>query len=775
MLYTAIIAASEVGHALRAATKVVYFLVFKSALDDAKQLGEMALERVPEPAPSTRFGKVVAAAKALVSSWFRDPPHELEIREAIISLHTSMIPICLSGDPFSLMMYLARARWFARGIQSGSSAAIQCFEASVRALLGNYRAADELFDEAEKGARRARDPWALGLMYHTRAHNSLLPSNRYEEGQDALVDAIASFRETGDVSVALLSLLFKAIYGRDRESTNTLLGWIDEGISMAHRNGKEMVLPHFQSVRLAVLARQGHTNLSDRILEVAELAEQSEPFDAVSVVVNGHLATAAHVSGDIPLALKFVEAGHDELAELQGILDVAREIHVATVFAVLDRQHPTRRQLKLQRKSLRALKRAAKTAPRLQVQVDLYALRRAIAARNTKKIQSRAAHLVEGFESHGNLYAAREAHLALARTHRGENIIAASEHERIAYKLGRRLGLVEQNMLSDLSDLDGELLALPFSSDASAAIDDSQFDIPAAGMLDTAVGKKHKAREQQNSVQTVTDAQAETLEAWALGSERHDHTTLGDVLARVRPTVATSVPEAELVAECSAPEAEVPLASGDLEILVINLILTSRDAVGANSKMRLTLEVEDVEGAARPDGSPGAAPGKYLVIELRTLGRGTSVPIIGGFSNCENLVHTLGGVLSASTDRGVAFLQARIRLEVNTDVQAADQAGVVIVVHPDPETREAIRAALEDMGRPVRDFGRGDFQSVYLETAAVLIADSATLSDIAALEPFLTTRIFEIARRGDEVRDASRALLRVPLERSELEVLLELG
>jgi hypothetical protein len=756
-LYTAIIAVAELDHALRSATKAGYFLLFKSALRDGQQLGNMALERVPEPTPGSRLGKLLTILRSLAASWFRKPPHDVQIREALTALYTPLIVIGLTADPLAMFMHLIRARWISRGLRVGAVASILSFEASIRASLGHYRAADALFSKAERIAREARDPWAIGVVLHTWGHNALLPSDRYEDGQDRLDDAIASFRETGDVSIATVSLLWKALYGRDREPTNTTLGWIDEAISMARRNGKELMRTSLEAARLAVLARQGRTDLAEKIRRVSTEIASLNLSDLDRITAYGQLAFAALDTGESDLALEQIIAGQHLVEKQSPLPDFCRDIHVATLFVILERHQPNRRVRALRRRSLRALKRAAKLAPRLRVMLDFYELKHALAAGSTRKAIAVATTLVNNFEQHGNMYAAREAHRAIAQSLRADNVLAATEHERFARKFGQRLGLDERVLLDDIGDvLDDELLHA-----SSFTHEDAHYDIPAAGMLTVSVAQRKPSGKPAHYPDDFTDDQTEALAAWSLADVEAD-TELRDILAPVRDTIQVSVPGATLEVTTKQPNARVPIPSSDLQVLLLNLVLTSRDAIGSNCEINLDLNIED----ETPESSHG-----LLVIRLQTIGQGASTPVLSAFATCEDLVRRLGGKLSASTERGAVVLHARIPLKTPTNRAERPALGTILVVHADPEIRGSIAGALVRLGARAVELEPDDFDMSQLEVVSVLFADAHTLGELDALAPLLNARLVEIARSSDSV-DTSRTTLRHPFELSELEAIL---
>ena len=114
---------------------------------------------------------------------------------------------------------------------------MRSLEAALSTVLGFFKHANEVFAISNRIAQEMKDPWAQGMVFHHWG-GALLALDRYTDGQDRLDDGIAAFRETGDVSMSLISMYYKCIYGRDREHADTVLGWAEETLATARRHGK---------------------------------------------------------------------------------------------------------------------------------------------------------------------------------------------------------------------------------------------------------------------------------------------------------------------------------------------------------------------------------------------------------------------------------------------------------------------------------------------------------------------------------------------------------
>ncbi|MFO7565324.1 MAG: AAA family ATPase [Enhygromyxa sp.] len=667
-LYTALIATSEPARAVATAAKAVAFLWSKSASSEARQLGHMALEVVGEPTPTSSLGKLGTLLGAVFRSWLgREPKLGVDVREPLCRLYPWLTLISLIDDPIAMPMYVARSHWIAKGLESGATSIIGSVQGSVWAALGFFNKANKLFARAYEIALKANDAWAQGWAKHHWGHVSLLPADRYEDGQDMLDDAIAAFRETGDVSIAILAIMFKGLYGRDREPADVVLGWFEEASATARRNGKFVASAPLEALKLHVMARQGRTDLESRISALAAHLDAAEMSGIERLMARVYLAFAAYESKQWNIAVAQVRAGQAQLGDLPGVPEYCSEIHLVTALVMLERPTPTANDRKLLRHATRKFRGAAKRSPRLRVLGDFLEFVLAQHHGSAAKARVIASKIVADFENHENLYVAREAHRVLSRLLKGENVLAAAEHDRVARNLGRRLGLQERALLSEFSDVEDEVGMLALSIESSLKLDESQHDIPAAGMLTSAVQPRRKT---DIPADDALDEQADVLEAWALTSTSPKHTILGEIFSPIRAAVDGSIDQSLLTIDCPEPELEVPVSSGDLQIVLINLLLTCSDAAGRSVpiEIRLGSEVIVAGRSAAPhddtsNDSSTPSPGRYLSVRVSAPSPADRVPILSAFSNCERLVRSIGGHLSAATTRERILLTARVPLE----------------------------------------------------------------------------------------------------------------
>ncbi|NVB38677.1 AAA family ATPase [Pseudenhygromyxa sp. WMMC2535] len=761
-LFTAIIAAADKLSAARAASKAIHFLFFNSSADSVQEIGDMALEVVGEPMPKTSFRKLLSVAWTAFISRFKSPPYSRDIRDTLCHMYPTLIAANVSSDPLLTMNYAFRALWMTKDLDTPSVASVLSFMGAIRATLGHYQAADRYFIQATEIAKQAQDSWSRGVTAHNWGHTSLLPSNRYEEGQDVLDDALGFFRETGDMSVALLTLAYKALFGRDREPPDTVLSWLDEAISTAHRNGRDSSLLSLHSIRMVILARQGRSDISVRIIDLSDGVQDNAIPVFDRIIGATQLALAALEIGERKLAYDLVVSGNQLIADMPGVPEFAQELYAATALVILGRQLPTREESKLLRRSLRKLKRGAKSSPRLSVMYELVQLKQAMADRDEPKIRSRASSIIGGYETHGNIYASREAHRALSQLLKVNDVLAAAEHERISRNLGRRLGFGEQALISEFSE-SMELGALGPVSSSSMSFEAPSASVPAAGMLDsTLVEASH------SSTSIVDGDHDEILKAWALsGEDVKNETELSEVIKPVKDALALTMSEAKLEISCPDPRQLIPLAASDLQVLLINLVLSARDAAGNDSEISVELERVNSE---EPDQA-----GRALMIRVHARGSGQQVPMIGGFSACESMLKNMGGELIASTGRARVNLVGRVPLKAPVTPSETSNYIKVVIVHPDTSIRETISTALLELDVDLTELAPADFEPGALEGVDALLADGGTLRGLQVLEPLIEAKLIEIVRRGSDPLSADRTTLRVPFALSELKGILGLN
>ena len=112
-------------------------------------------------------------------------------------------------------------------------------------------------------------------------------------------------------------------------------------------------------------------------------------------------------------------------------------------------------------------------------------------------------------------------------------------------------------------------------------------------------------------------------------------------------------------------------------------------------------------------------------------------------------------------------------------VDAADAAApslpMSVIVHPSPEVRDALGAALDRLGAPWRAFEPDDFGPASIDRAKVVFADGRALDDLVVLGPLLDARLVEIVEEGLEPTFFDVQPLHMPADVAQLEELLRNG
>lgn len=766
-LYTALIATADPVNAVRVGAKAVQFLFSKSASADARLLGLMALEMASEPTPTSTPGKLSVLLRSLFNIWLGPPKTiDMPMREALCRLYPYMMFVAFVDDPVGAMTYAARSSWIAGGMRTASASIVLSLQGALLAVLGRVAASDGVFANAKQIAGESSDAWAEGNVFHNWGV-TLLSLDRYSEGQDRLDDAIAAFRETGDVSISLLSMMSKGIYGRDREPADTVLGWLNEALTTARRNGKRIGVAPIRALRLHVLARRGQADLEEQLAELTRALDTEEMPGIERLTSRVHLLYACLEYSSWELGLVQVRRVLEQFREMGGgVPEVCQEAHLVVALFLLAYPGATRADRKLLYRSARKFRGAIKRLPRLWVLGDLLELKLALAENKTAKALARATKIVRNFEAHGNLHAARQAHRALARLYKGDDVLASTEHEKYARTYGRKLGLAD-HVLWDM-----EIGILALQEETTDRLIESHLDVNPAAFLTP-------GSEPGPSTRSVSRAagqdEIDVMEVYQLAQAGVPQSSLGTIIAQVEAAISGSIEASKLSIICPDPNLEIPLLGSDVEILLMNMLLTCRDSVGANAEIRARLEeilkTESTISTIGRQPSSTTPEGRYLLIDVTAQGEGQQIPLVAAFSTCESLAKGIGGQLGASTGRGRVNLLAHIPLRAHSTQPSEHvaHARMVIIVHPDASIRKAIGEKLDELGVPWEGLNTDEVELARLEKADVILADGEAISEFDAIMPFVGARLIELARRGAEPFGWEYPVLRVPVEMSELE------
>jgi hypothetical protein len=762
-LYTAIIATAEGLQSLQIAGKVAQYLFFQSAFAQGRQLGAMAFEQVGEPTPTTTLAKIGLILRSVFRSWWGPPKVEPALRDALLRLHLWLAQMCFIDDPLAVLGHVARGHWLAQEHETSPAAMVLSVEAYMWAAgAGRYDVANRLFARGvDITTNKSKDIWGEGYVRHNWSL-ILFSENRYEEAQDMSDDAIGAFREAGDTPATALTIMFKGLYGRDREPAERVLRWFDEAIGTSRRNGKTLCLVSLECLKLHIFARQGRTDLKPLLLHATELIEH-EDAAIDRLIARTHLAFAAFECSEWEIGVVQVRKAVIEFAEGPGVPEFCQDFFLVATLILMELPNPSKADRKLFRSTQRKFRNFAKRGPRLRCYTDFLDLKLAVKARNEQKIRSFASKIIAEVGVHENLYTVHHAHRALSVLLKGEAVLEAAEHERMARKYGRRLGLGDF-MLVEVQDELLEHLGL----DTEPGLLDSQAYLPAAGMLASSSNRFLPAPKLPRG-----DDTSEVVATWALTGPATTATSLSAILEPVRGAASKSIGEDRLELSCTDPNATVPIESSDLQILIINMLLACQDTLDPNAKFNVVLKIEQVETKKSLGRIDNVEPGRYL--SIRASGRGMVVqnPVIGAFSTCENLASGLGGRLAASTEKASTTLMALIPI---VEADAAETGSVelpaCVIVHPDEDVRELIGAALEQLGAAWRAFEPHDFGPANINRAKVILADGGALDDLVVLGPLLDARLIEIVKEDAEPMFHDQERLRLPIVQTELLALL---
>jgi hypothetical protein len=413
-----------------------------------------------------------------------------------------------------------------------------------------------------------------------------------------------------------------------------------------------------------------------------------------------------------------------------------------------------------------------KRAPRLRVLGDMLDMKLALEVGKVVAAQHFASKIVSDFDTHENLHAARQAHRVLARLLKGENVLASAEHEKLARNLGRRLGLLDHVLLSDFSEIGREVGIHVLTEESSVNLLESQHELPPAGPL---VARGSETPAQLGKEPAFDDEQLDVRDAWGIGDLLTPRVSLGSIIAPVRAAVSSSIAEEYLEIVCETPELDVPFAEAYVQILLINMLLACWDAAGSQVTVSARLDETLITDSDELRQKRLTEPGRYLSIHVSARGSGNQTSVIGSFAACESDAQALGGVLSASTDRGRVTLQVYLRLDVALTAVADFSPTRVFIIHPDRSLRRTIGAGLDDLGVSWQDFDPDDFDPGALEHVTVIFAENSKLGELRVLQPLSTTKMVEIVRRGNEPLNPQYDVLRVPFSISDLEKWLQVA
>jgi hypothetical protein len=700
------------GHAVRA-------LYARAAGEAGIRVGTAALDRVGAPLPKSTPAKVLAFLHAFLAKNVAVRGMDAELRSAMCRLSAELSACLLVADPMNVGVAIVRSYRLARGIETGDAALATAFYGGLRGMMGHSEKAAEILEDARSLAERTDGKWALATSLHIRGQVLELPSDDYAQGQRTLDRAIECFRETGDLSVALLSLYFKSVYGYQREPAGQILEWLTETDALAIRHGNELARLETAALRLLVEARMGRTDI------VAQAARLEVGIDRGKLVTTDVLAASTYTAaalleaGEIDRAKARITSAMALTAALPAMPDVTMEVYSVFAYVFLAQPNLTRSDVRKVRRALRRLWRAGKKSPRLHAAYLLGAARLARRRGQMRSACLRAEQLRRFADLRGMRYMVAEAHLELFQALQGTEVLAAAEHARLAASLKGGLGYHG---------------SLPEAAK------------PAIGELPEAA--------------TAT-------------SMRSLHAVPGELQMGQLKQLLSEVEASVLDALRSVPltlhaEDGVWMTCGpsDLKSIATNLLLTARDAVPGIVAASLEVRSE-VVSQSRASGLAGATAGTFAVLQARVRAQdGPAASSFGGLIGCRMTVNKAGGFLVVEPLRGAGLaLSAYLPGGGNDTVSAIVPSRKAIVLNADAMTRRTIIAVLSRMGFECQDSGAVDEG---VPPGAVVLGNAAALNKVKLGGD---VKLIELVPRGAEA-ETTHDKLSVPFAVGDLEELV---
>ena len=230
----AVLEAEEPLVATRIAAKAVHGLYRKASAVEAATIGRLALARSDRPLPEPGLRQRTAMLEAKLRLAVGGDNHDLDesLREQLCWLYARMAVVLRLPRPTTAELCLLRALRHARGLERAAASNVIAQHGVSLAIHGKFDESREQLERSIALAAEVDNDWALAMAQHLRGQMLELPAGDYRQGLACLDQAVTHFRRTGDLSVAVSSLFFKAAYARDRASLPIVHGWLDEATAL---------------------------------------------------------------------------------------------------------------------------------------------------------------------------------------------------------------------------------------------------------------------------------------------------------------------------------------------------------------------------------------------------------------------------------------------------------------------------------------------------------------------------------------------------------------
>jgi tetratricopeptide (TPR) repeat protein len=733
--------------ASRIAAKAVHGLFRKSAASEAATIGRLALARADRPLPDTplRLRAALFEAKLRLKLGRTKPserPTDLlaeQLREQLCWLYARLSVVLALPEPQTAELCLLRALRHTRGLETAAAANVLALRGANLAIQGKHEESKLLLSQASELAARAHNDWAMAMTRHLRGHIVELPAGEYRQGLASLDEAVAHFRRTGDLSIAVSSLLFKAAYACNREPLPVLHGWLDEAAALNEVQGDTVVDLAIDALRLCLRARAGARNVVEAAASISARARARALISYEGLLPHAYLALALLEVGEQAQAREQVEFAFTPALERPHIPDFAYDLWAARALVLVRSRIPSDER-KLD-DAIHRLEKASRMSPRLGAFALLARTRQAMAAGKRERARVAAEALISQLASHGQVHLALEAHRTLGELLRGSDVLAAREHVHLANELAERLGLEQARERERERERAAE-----------------QQDVPRSR------GRDRSSRRHSN--------------AYLRALARNELVEISEVLERSRQVLLETVGNVPWLYLRAQPELRVHGELMELQSLLVHLALCARDSVIEPEQLRAVGTLEELDNV-RASNIPGASPGPWGRIAVSVLGTPTASGVTGGVSACRQVATRLGGFLDVERDGELLTLAVYLPPERKTksSVSAGPQLAAVpefsgvYVLHPDPIVRETLAGAVSRLGHRCQNGAPDEVDFRKLPNVEVLFVDGDTLASYAAQLPKVP-KIVEIGSRV--VRLGSKhPTLRVPFAMGELRKLLE--
>ena len=733
--------------ASRIAAKAVHGLFRKSAAGEAATIGRLALARADRPLPDTPLRLRTAILDARMRlALAGDRPSELPdpLREHLCWLYSRMAVVLALPEPLTAELCVLRALRLARGLDSAAAATVLALQGGWLALHGKLDDGKRSLQAAGELAARVNNDWALAITAHLRGQLVELPAGEYRQGLASLDDAVVHFRRTGDLSIAVSSLLYKACYGRNREPLPVLYGWLEEATALNELQGDTLVDLAIDALRLYMRARAGARNVIEAATSLAARAGARELNTYESLLPHAYLALALLEVGEQARAVERIEFVMAHAPTHAAIPDVIYDLWAALAL-ILARSRIATDERRLD-DALRRLDKASRSSPRLAAFASLARMRQAMAAGKRDKARAAAGALISSHASHGQTYFVLEAHRTLGELMRGTDVLAAREHLHLAAELSESLGIEQARERERERERAAE-----------------QQDVP-------------RARPRDRSSRRHSNAYLRAL-------ARNELVEVAEVFEGSRSVLLETIGNVPWLYLRATPGLRVHGELLDLQSLLVHLALCARDSVVEPEQLRAvgTLEELDPVGASK---IPGAASGTWGKIAVTVIGtqQSGSGGVTGGVAACRQVATRLGGFLEVIHEPEMLTLAVYLPPERGAKSSASSSHNMqpklvatsdfrqVYVLHPDPLVRENVIGPISRLGFAVQSGAPDDVDFRTLPTVDVMFVDGETLSTYAEQLPS-SAKLVEIRGRGPQLA-SQYPQLRVPFALGELRRIL---